>query len=345
MKKKSILYFGSFDPQYARNRIIKKGLISNGFNVLENQAGGIIFSRYLKLGVKFLKYRKDIGSIIVGFPGHFDVPLAFVLGRLFGKKVFYDIFASTYETYVLDRGVVQKNSIKSKFYFFVDWIGLKLADYVIVDTKAHGKFYNQLYGVAKKKQIVVYVGSDTDYFYPRKLKEETDVLFYGSYQPLQGVETIIKAAGKLPNIHFKMIGNGQTRKSAEEVAKNLRLKNVEFVNWVPLEVLAEEISKAKICLGIFGNSQKANVVIPNKIYDYIATAKAIITKDTEAIEEIQNPGIFTVKGDGISLSLVVKKLYNQTSLREKAARENLNYFKKKLNQKTIVKPLIEIMAK
>lgn len=286
MTIKSVLYFGSYDPNYSRNRIIKKGLEANGIKVLEDKAEGSILTRYFRLLVTFLKLRNQVGAIIVGFPGHYDVPLAFLLGKFFAKKVFFDIFASTYETYVIDRKVIAKKSFQAKFYYFLDWLGLKLADYVIIDTKAHGNYYKALYGLKPNKTVLVYVGSDPDYFHPRKLKEETDVLFYGSYQPLQGTDVIIRAAAKLPEVKFKMIGEGQERKSAEYLAKILKLKNVEFVNWLSLENLALEISKAKICLGIFGKSQKAEVIIPNKVFDAMSSARTVITSDTKAIKEL-----------------------------------------------------------
>lgn len=347
MKKTSgVLYFGSYDPGYSRNRIIKKGLLANGVNVLDDQAHGLIIFRYVRLMAGFLKDRSQITAIIVGFPGHYDVPLAFVLGKLFGKKVFYDIFTSTYETYVLDREVLKKNSFRARLFYFIDRLGLKLADYVIVDTIAHGKLYSKMYNLNPKKQIVVYVGSDTDYFYPRKVKETTDVLFYGSYQPLQGTDVIIKAASSLPEIKFKMIGEGQTRDEAEELAKNLKLKNIEFVNWLPLEELSEEIAKAKITLGIFGNTQKAHVVIPNKVYDYVACAKPVITGDTQAARELLENGhnaALVPLDDHALLAKEIANLIKNAVQRQSLTKEEYGLLNEKLRPNKVVTNLIAKM--
>lgn len=342
LAQKGILYFGSYDPNYSRNRIVKKGLLANGINVFEDQASGILPIRFLRLTKHFLDHRNEISAIIIGFPGHYDVSLAFLLGKLFRKKVFYDIFTSTYETYVLDREVVKKNSLQARFFYLVDWIGLKLADYVIVDTIAHGKFYRKIYDLNLQKQVVVYVGSDSDYFYPRNVKEETDVLFYGSYQPLQGADVIIKAASKLPKVKFKMIGEGQTRKSAEDLAKKLNLKNVEFVNWLSLEKLSEEIAKAKICLGIFGNSQKARVVIPNKVYDYMASAKPLITGDTEAVRELlenNSNAVLVPLGDHLSLAEEITGWAKNEAKRQNLTKREHKLFNDKLRSNKIVKDL------
>lgn len=310
---------------------------------MEDRAGGLVFARYFKLLVTFLEIQKQVKTIIVGFPGHFDVFLAFLLGKLFNKKVYYDIFASTYETYVIDRKVIAKNSLHAKFYYFIDWLGVKLANYVIIDTKAHGVFYKKLYDLDTKKTILVYVGSDPEYFYPRNLKETTDVLFYGSYQPLQGTDIIVKAAAKLPNIKFKMIGEGQERKSAENLVKSLKLKNVEFVDWLPLEKLAAEISMAKITLGIFGNTQKARVVIPNKVYDYLASGKPLITGDSEATRELLengNDAVLIPLVDDLSLAREISSLIKNNTQRQNLIKEEYQLFNEKLKPNKVVGDLI-----
>lgn len=348
MKKtnKSILYFGSYDQDYSRNRIIKKGLEANNIEIYECRAQGLVFKRYYNLTMCFLNKRNKIRSIIVGFPGHYDIPLAFALGKIFKKNVYFDIFASTYETYVLDRGVINKNSLRAKFFFLIDWIGLKLADYVLVDTKAHASFYKEIYGVGIKKQIVVYLGSDNDYFFPKKVKETTDVLFYGSYQPLQGVDVIVKAASLLPKIKFTLIGEGQTKKEAQNLANRLKLKNVEFMSWIPSNLLADEISKARITLGIFGNTAKSDVVIPNKVFDSVATKKVVITAESISVSEIFNnkKNIYLVPPENPQeLSKAVNLLLTDLKTREQMARNGFNLYDSYLRPRIVVKELLKYL--
>lgn len=345
--RSSICYFGSYEPSYARNRIIKKGLTANNLKVLQCQASGIIFIRYLKLVRSILNLKYNFQAIIVGFPGHYDVPLAFLLGKIFKKKVFFDIFASTYETYILDRQVVKKNSFRAKFFYLLDWLSLHLSDYVIVDTNAHKDFYNKLFGIRGEKQIVVYVGSDNTYFYPRKLQEETDVLFYGSYQPLQGAEFIIEAASKIPTAKFRLIGDGQQKQQVEKLAKKLDLKNIEFLKWMPLKDLAEQINKAKIVLGIFGKEIKAQIVIPNKVYDAIASQKAVITADTKAAREILSDhknALLIQSANADKLAVAVKQLLKNNMQRKSLADGAFRLYKKSYQPDKIVQNLIRFIS-
>lgn len=340
---RGICYFGSYDPNYARNKIIKIGLEHHGFKVYECQAQGRFITRYFKLTKCFLKNHQNFEAVIVGFPGHLDMPLAAILGKIFRKKVFFDVFASTYETYVLDRAVIKKNSASSKFFYFIDWLALHLANYVIVDTKTHGTFYRKIYALNIKKQIVVYVGSLEQIFKPRKVKEDTDVLFYGSYQPLQGADVIVKAASLLPNVKFKMIGRGQTKAYCEDLSKKLRSKNVEFLDWLPLKKLAQEIVKSKITLGIFGSSPKTEVVIPNKVYDSLASAKPVITENTRAARELlinEFNAILIPARNASALAQKIDKLLKNPNLRQKIARNGYDFFVAKLKANLVVKNLI-----
>ena len=54
--------------------------------------------------------------------------------------------------------------------------------------------------------------------------------------------------------------------------------------------LAQAINQADICLGIFGNNLKAQLVIPNKIYEAIACGKLVVTANQPAIDEIFQDG-------------------------------------------------------
>ena len=75
------------------------------------------------------------------------------------------------------------------------------------------------------------------------------------------------------------------------------LESVRLIPWVDYQTLHELIHKADVCLGIFGDSDKAGRVIPNKVFQIIQSEKPLITRKSEAILELlhpDTPGVFLV---------------------------------------------------
>ena len=107
--------------------------------------------------------------------------------------------------------------------------------------------------------------------------------------PLKGLTLIIENAEILKNekaIQFYLIGTGFELEKIKNLVKKLQLKNVKFSGWIEYDKLPDAINDFDICLGIFGDTPKSDLVIPNKIYHYAALKKCIITKETLAIKEV-----------------------------------------------------------
>lgn len=299
MKILKICFFGIYNKDYSRNRILLKSFELNEIEVVECVTNKRGFIKYLDLILKFAKMKKDFDFVFVAFPGQQVCILAKILTR---KKIIFDAFISLYDSLVEDRKIFKKNSIKANYYWFLDFLSLKFSDFIIVDTQSNLNYFVEKFKVARGKIFRVFLGSDainfTDCQREKNNSNELNILFYGSFIPLQGVDIVIRVAELLKdksNIKFLIIGS----KIADFYKNKVSCKNIKFISNVNYCNLVKFINKTDICLGIFGDSKKSNRVIPNKVYDGACLGKIVITKSSKAISElfVNEKNIFTLKPD------------------------------------------------
>lgn len=338
-----ICYFGIYNPEYSRNRIVIKGLRQNSVEVIECRTNKKGVIKYFDLIKKHWLIRKKYDVVFVGFPGYQAMILVYFLTR---KKIIFDAFTSLYDSMVCDRQIVRKNSFRARYYWFLDWLSCKLADKILLDTNEHIRYFAQTFNIKKEKFCRVFVGADDEIIKFTEQKEKENIFlvhFHGSNIPLQGIKYIIKAAKLLEkeNIIFNIIGS-----KIKQQYQDLELSNINFINNIPYEKLVKYISKADVSLGIFGSTEKAKRVIPNKVYEALATGLAIVTANTVAVGELlidkQNV-LFCKNADSYDLARKILKLKDNNKLKEKISKNAYELFIKKLTPKKIIKQfLIEI---
>ena len=294
----------------------------------------------MKIAKRILKKNYDV--LLVN--GKFVLLVAWLLKLIHRKQIVFDVFISDYDNLVNDRKIVNKNSLKSRVLWLGDKYSCKLSDRIILDTDNHIDYFVKEFGLDKKKFRRVFIGADEEIFYPRKQKKSKEfiVSFHGTFIPLQGIPYIIKAAKLLEKekIRFEIVGAGQTYDEMINLSKKLKVKNIDFLGFRKLETLPDYISRADVCLGIFGISDKTQKVIPNKAYEIVAMKKPLITGNTPGIKEL-----FTHKrdcylckiGNEKSLADAIRVLKKDLKLRNKIAKEGYVLFKKKCSAKCIGK--------
>jgi glycosyltransferase involved in cell wall biosynthesis len=332
----TIIYFGDFNPEYARNKVIIKGLRENGVEVLLcHTSKKRAFAKILDLVNQYCRHYRKCDMVIVGYSdSRFTIPLAWLMSS---KPVIWDAFYSLYDSWVFDRRLVPSRGIKAGYYWFLDWLSGSLADLVLMDTNEHIDYFSKTFRIKEHKFIKVLVGSDPAVFHPQYSSNPRDgkkflVHFHGNYIPLQGIESIIKAAKLLEHekdIQFNLVGNGQTYHDVRDLADREGVQNVTFIERVDIGTLAESIAIADICLGIFGNTKKAQRVIPNKVYEAVAMAKPVITSDTPAIREVftdRKNILLCRNADAKDLARAIKELRDNAELRNGIAKQGYALF-------------------
>ncbi len=134
----------------------------------------------------------------------------------------------------------------------------------------------------------VYVGCDLDAFDKeaegnidavKKPGHEVWVTYAGSIGHSYAIGHLVKAAGLLQaeghdQIKFKILGNGPLKEEAEQLAKDLRCTNVEFLGYVEHAQMAAVLMKSDILVNSFAKGAPQSIV--NKIGDYLAAGRPII---------------------------------------------------------------------
>lgn len=352
-----VCYFGAYDPTYARNYVIRKGLEANGVKVQECWVSPSLqtIERYRALLWRFNELKVPLSALIVAEVNHYLVPLARYLSRKKGNiPLIFDPFISLYDTAVRDRQIISDKSPRAFLYYWADKISMQLADHLLADTAQHKEYYISAFGVEREKIEVVPIGAPDDIFHPFPPKLEQDnfkVIFWGSFIPLHGIEYIVEAAAILQargeDIDIELIGAGQTFNAMKSLAKDKALSNVKFKGRVALEALPSLIAEADLCLGIFGHTPKASRVVPNKVYEALAMRMPVITGDTPAIREFFEHGrhLFLVPmADPKALAEGILELKGDRVLRSRLAEGGYEVFRENFAPRQIgqkVKQLLE----
>lgn len=348
-----ICFFGIYEPSYSRNNILLKGLKEIGVEVVECRIDSHTPWKYLKLWKDLRALRNQYDFIYAAYPSPVPAILAKIVSR---KPVVADAFYSMFDSVVNDRKKFSPWHPISIKLLVLDWLSVILADIIITDTDEHKLYWSSWWGVKANKIRTVYLGINNSFFYPLPQQKREGILvhFHGYYIPLQGVLKIIEAAHICAQdsgrqIHFRLIGGGRDYNKARELAKRYDLSNVEFVNSVPLKDLNSYLGEADIVLGIFGDTDKARRVIPNKVYEGLAAKKALITMNSPAIREVfDDRDMLLVENDPTSIANGIMTLANYPARREALAShgyEKVSEYRPKYVAEMLVEVFEEYLAK
>jgi glycosyltransferase involved in cell wall biosynthesis len=324
-----VLYFGTYERTYPRNAQVISCLRRARVEVVEHHvpvwedsehkwaAGAAAALRLAAAELRLLRRPKQrFDAIIVGYPGHADLPAARLAAR--GKPVVFNPLVSLADTLVDDRGRFEPESVAARALAALDRRALRAADLVVADTEANADDLARRGGLQPKRVAVCFVGAEERLFQPGwKPSQPFAALFVGKLIPLHGLDTVLEAARLAPEISFRVVGSGQLEGMLER-----RPGNVEWVPWIDYEALPAELHRAGCALGIFGASAKAARVIPNKAFQALACGTPLVTADTPGARELLADGVSALLvpgGDPEALAAAIRRLAGDSELAKRVA--------------------------
>ena len=316
-----VLYFGTYERRYPRNAQVMSCLRRAGVEVVERheavwegrdnwRAGPATALRLARAELRLLRTpRGRFDAVVVGYPGHADVPAA---RRVAGRaRVVLNPLVSLAGTLVEDRARFRRGSLAARALEAVDRLALRSADLVVADTEAHAEYLTDLAAIPRERVAACFVGAEERLFRPG-WEPRDPPLFVGKLIPLHGLETIMAAARRLPDVALRVVGSGQL-----ERVLAARPDNVEWVPWIDYERLPGAYQRAACALGIFGRSAKAARVIPNKAFHALACGTPLVTADTPAARELLVDGesaLLVPPGDPDALAEALRRLVGDGDL-------------------------------
>lgn len=161
-------------------------------------------------------------------------------------------------------------------------------------------------GIDKDNIDVVTNGSNVELFTPREkddkflgkleLKDKFVIGYIGTHGMAHSLDFIVDSISKIndDSIHFLFIGDGAMKKTIMDMADNLKLKNVTFLDPIKKEDVPKYLSICDVSLAPLKKEDNFKTVIPSKIFEASAMLKPTllgVQGQAQEIIEKYNAGI------------------------------------------------------
>lgn len=292
-----VVCWGRGDRAYSRDAVLRTCFESLDFEVTDFRP-----RTGMSAGLEaVLALRGPVDLVWVPAFRHRDLAGAARWCRRRGVPLLFDPLISTYDKQVAERRKYAPESAFARRLLAWERSRMTLADVVLADTRAHARYFSDILGVPDERLHVVPVGVDETLFQPKPSSASDgplELLFYGSFLALQGPRVIVDAArlGADQPLRWSLLGEGPLLAECREAARGLA--GIRFEPWIDYSALPARVGEADVVLGIFGATDKAARVVPNKVHQALACARPVITLASDAyppdLADSERSGLFWV---------------------------------------------------
>jgi glycosyltransferase involved in cell wall biosynthesis len=330
-----VIVAGDSNYQTGQRTIKRKGLFAEqrieGIRVLRAYSAATLHRSYIWRMISFFSFVfssvwtalrvKDVELVMGTTPHIFQAVSAWVVAFVWRKPFLLEV-RDLWPEFAISMGVIQ-NPVIIRLAYGLERFLYGRATHILVNSPAY-KEYIVAKGVPAKKITFIAYGTDTNMFNPGidgssvrerlGLNDKFIVLYAGTIGQAHDLYTVLRAAQRLNNethVQFVFFGDGKERPNLEEEAQRLGLKNVMFAGVCPKKEIPAVISAADVCLAILQDLKMFRTTYPNKVFDYMASARPTVLVIDGVVREVieaSGGGVFVEPGNDELLARTILEL-------------------------------------
>ena len=303
----------------------------DGIRVLRAYSAQTLHLSYFGRFISFLSFMlssvwaalhvKDVDLILGTTPPIFQAVSAWLVAFIRRKPFLLEV-RDLWPEFAISMGVI-KNPMVIALAHWLEAFLYARATHILVNSPAYKKHIVSK-GVPESKITFIPYGTDIDMFNPNidgssvrerlGLKGKFLVLYAGAMGQAHDLYTVLRAAKRLhdeAHIKFVFFGAGKERANLEAEAQRLELENVLFAGICPKKEMPTAIAAADVCLAILQNLEMFRTTYPNKVFDYMASARPtvlIIDGVVREVIEVSDGGVFVEPGNDELLARTILEL-------------------------------------
>jgi glycosyltransferase involved in cell wall biosynthesis len=301
---------------------------------------------------------KDADLVMGTTPPIFQAVSAWIVAFVRRKPFLLEV-RDLWPEFAISMGVI-RNPILITLAHWLENFLYGRATHILVNSPAYKKYLVGK-GVPDQKITFIPYGTDIDMFNPDVdgssvrerlgLKDKFLVLYAGAMGQAHDLYTVLRAARRLnddSHVQFVFFGDGKERANLEAEAGRLGLKNVLFAGICPKKEMPTVIAAADVCLAILQNLEMFRTTYPNKVFDYMASARPtvlVIDGVVRELIEVSRGGVFVEPGNDELLASIIRELSNDAQ-RVKQMGENARaYLVKNLDRREKLAETLQLLEK
>ncbi len=285
--------------------------------------------------------------VVITIPSMF---LLFVSNNIPANKLILDVRDLTWE-YLSDAKRFTKSA--KLFFRFIAKKQLKRASLILVTNPSEYDFLTKKYDIPQEKIIHVSNGIRKEQFEKlRDVQPKNDdskkslvITYMGNVGLAQNLSILIQSASLLPNVKFRIVGDGVEMERIRELIGSLNLNNVELMGKVQWHEVPNIYSQTDVLYAQL--SKEYSVAVPSKLYEYLATGKYVVYGGVgEAVEFLSNFSHNSViEPDSCeSLVEVIKSLSNDINSVSQISSENIKQISDRYIRENNVEAFFDIIS-